>query len=150
MHTSRSRRKRSTQCKHVTAWSPRIEERNLAAAKVNEENKARLATDPLEIFRARRTAELLALEALVVKSEQALVISPRPSYEEQKTLADRADFDFANIKELLEDGNVSRLDAIRLNNEFRRIGPGTRPAAQERDGPGRSTASVLREHAHER
>jgi potassium efflux system protein len=31
--------------------------------------------------------------------------------------------DFANIKELLDDGKVSRLDAIRLNNEFRRIGP---------------------------
>ncbi len=27
------------------------------------------------------------------------------------------------IKKLLEDGNVSRLDAIRLNNEFRRIAP---------------------------
>ena len=51
------------------------------------------------------------------------MITPSPSYEEQKTLADHADFDFANIKELLDDGKVSRLDAIRLNNEFRRIGP---------------------------
>ncbi len=99
------------------------QERDLASAKASEENKARLADDPLERFRARRTAEMLALEALVIKSEQTLVMSPSPSYEEQKTLADRADFDFANIKELLEDGKVSRLDAIRLNNEFRRIGP---------------------------
>ena len=49
--------------------------------------------------------------------------SPSPSYEEQRTLADRAEIDFARIKELLDDGRVSRLDAIRLNNEFRRIGP---------------------------
>jgi hypothetical protein len=103
------------------------EERDLTQAKVREENRARLSTDPLDQFRARRTADLLALEALVIKNEQTLVITPSPSYEEQRTLADRADFDFANIKELLDDGKVSRLDAIRLNNEFRRIGP-------ERDG----------------
>ena len=99
------------------------QDRDLTKAKVDEENKARVADDPLERFRARRTAELLALESLVNRSEQALVISPSPSYEEQKTKADRADFDYANIKELLDDGKVSRLDAFRLNNEFRRIGP---------------------------
>jgi potassium efflux system protein len=38
-------------------------------------------------------------------------------------LADRAANDFARIKQLLDDGNVSRLDALRLNNDFRRIGP---------------------------
>ena len=99
------------------------QERTCRAAKADEENKARSSADPLERFRARRTAELLALEALSSRNEQDLVISPTPSYEEQKTLADHADFDFANIKELLEDGKVSRLDAVRLNNEFRRIGP---------------------------
>ena len=99
------------------------QERELSQAKANEENKARLSDDPLERFRARRTSELMALEILVNKSEQARTISPPPSYEDQKTLADRAEIDFANIKELLEDGKVSRLDAVRLNNEFRRIGP---------------------------
>ena len=79
-------------------------------------------------------AELLSLKALVIRSEQDLVISPSPAYEEQKTLADHADFDFANIKELLDDGKVSRLDAIRLNNEFRRIGPERDGLHQERDG----------------
>ena len=124
MHTSRSRRRRSTPCKRGIASSPRIEERNLARAKAQRRKQGPVCpTTRWSIFRARRTAELLALEALVLKSEQALVISPPPSYEEQKTLADHADFDFANIKELLDDGNVSRLDAIRLNNEFRRIGP---------------------------
>ena len=99
------------------------QQRNLSRAEADEETKAGSSKDPLERFRARRMAELLALEAHVIKSEQDLVISPNPSYEEQKTLADQADFDFANIKELLDDGKVSRLDAIRLNNEFRRIGP---------------------------
>ena len=99
------------------------QERDLTRAKVQEENKARSTDDPLERFHARHTAELLALEAQVIRYEQDLVISPAPAYEEQKTKADHADFDFANIKELLDDGKVSRLDAIRLNNEFRRIGP---------------------------
>jgi len=99
------------------------QERDLSQAKANEENKARSSADPLERFRARRTAELMALEILVNKSEQARTISPPPTYEDQKTLADRAEIDFANIKELLDDGKVSRLDAVRLNNEFRRIGP---------------------------
>ena len=99
------------------------QQRELTQARTEEENKAQLSDDPLERFRAWRTAELLALEAHVIRNEQDLVISPAPSYEEQKTLADHADFDFANIKELLDDGKVSRLDAIRLNNEFRRIGP---------------------------
>jgi small-conductance mechanosensitive channel len=99
------------------------QERVLARAKADEDNTARSSDDPLERFRARRTADLLALETNVIRNERDLVISPAPSYEEQKTLADHADFDFANIKELLDDGKVSRLDAIRLNNEFRRIGP---------------------------
>ena len=99
------------------------QERKLSQAKANEENKARLSDSPLERFRARRTSELMALEILVNKSEQARTISPPPTYEDQKTLADRAEIDFANIKELLDDGKVSRLDAVRLNNEFRRIGP---------------------------
>jgi potassium efflux system protein len=99
------------------------EQRDLTQSAADLESKARLSDDPLERFRARRTAELLVLEAQVIKSEQAVAISPAPSYEEQKTLADRAEVDFARVKELLDDGDVSRLDAIRLNNEFRRIGP---------------------------
>ena len=59
----------------------------------------------------------------MLKYEQALATSPSPSFEEQQSLADRADKDFVRIKQLLEDGRVSRLDAIILNNEFRLIGP---------------------------
>jgi hypothetical protein len=98
-------------------------ERSLTEAAAREESKAQSSADPLERFRARRTAELLVLEIQVLKTERAEATSPPPSYEEQRTLADRAEKDFAGIKELLDDGRVSRLDAIRLNNDFRRIGP---------------------------
>ncbi len=99
------------------------QERALKEEAVAEENKARRSDDPLERFRARRVSELLELEAQVVKHEQALATSPPPSLVEQRGLADRATEDFARIKQLLDDGRVSRLDAIRLNNDFRRIGP---------------------------
>jgi hypothetical protein len=97
-------------------------ERSLQKAAASEETKARSTRDPLESLRARHTAELLGLEVLAVKSEQALATSPAPSLHEQRALADRAEAEFAEIKKLLEDGRVSRLDAIRLNNDFRRIG----------------------------
>jgi hypothetical protein len=100
------------------------QESDLAKAAADENSKAQSSgTPPLERFRARRTAELLELEAQVLKYEQALATSPSPSFEEQKDLADHADKDFVRIKQLLEDGRVSRLDAIILNNEFRLIGP---------------------------
>jgi potassium efflux system protein len=98
-------------------------ERDLKAKAAREERMAWRSEDPLERFRARRLAELLDLEAQVVKSEQVLATNPTPSLDEQRGLADHAEADFARIKELLDDGRVSRLDAIRLNNEFRRIGP---------------------------
>lgn len=88
-----------------------------------EDEKAQRSNDPIERFRARRMAEVLTLEAQVVRHEQSLATSPSPSLHEQRELADRAEADFAHIRELLDDGRVSRLDAIRLNNDFRRIGP---------------------------
>jgi potassium efflux system protein len=100
-----------------------LKERELKAKATQAESAARRSEDPLERLRARRLADLLALEAQVVKHEQFLATSPPPSLDEQRSLADHAQGDFARIKELLDDGHVSRLDAIRLNNEFRRIGP---------------------------
>jgi potassium efflux system protein len=99
------------------------QERFLKEKAAAEESKAQRSDDPLERFRASRRAELLDVEAQVVKLEQALATSPPPSLEEQLSLADHADADFAQIKALLDDGRVSRLDAIRLTNDFRRIGP---------------------------
>jgi hypothetical protein len=97
------------------------QEQDLSRAAASEETKARHADDPLEGLKARRTAELLSLEAQVVKSEQALAMTPSPSLHEERELADRAEAGFAEIKQLLDDGDVSRLDAVRLNNDFRRI-----------------------------
>ncbi len=68
-------------------------------------------------------AELLKLEVQVVKDEQVEATNPPPSLDEQRNLADHTEKDFARLKELVNDGQVSRLDAVRLNNEFRRIGP---------------------------
>jgi hypothetical protein len=99
------------------------QESDLIGKAADEKNKAQSSDDPLERFRARRMAELLDLEAQVLKNEQALATNPSPSFEEQQTLADHADKDFAQIRELLDDGEVSRLDALRLTNEFRRITP---------------------------
>jgi len=107
-------------CYHAAALD---QERNLKQEAANEEEKARRSDDPLERFRAGRSAELLKLETLVLKYEQAQATTPSPSYDEQNRLADHAEDDFIRIKKLVEDGSVSRLDAIRLNNEFRRIGP---------------------------
>ncbi len=99
------------------------QERDLKLAAATQENKARQAADPLERYRASRMADLLELEAKVVRNEQALAAGTRPALDEERGLADRTANDFDRIKQLLDDGNVSRLDALRLNNDFRRIGP---------------------------
>ena len=99
------------------------QERSLKQAAANQEDRAQRSDDPLERYVAGRLADLLKLEAGIIKNEQSLAAGTSPSLEEQRALADRAQADFAEIKQLLDDGNVSRLDALRLNNDFRRIGP---------------------------
>ena len=71
---------------------------------------ARQSKDPLEQYRARRRADLLELEARVIKNEQAQAAGTSPSLGEQRNLVYCAEADFAEIKQLLDDGNVSRLD----------------------------------------
>jgi hypothetical protein len=100
-----------------------LKEHALEQAAARQENRARQAQDPLERYRARCLAEMLELEAKIIKFEQAPSAPSHPSLEEQRALADRAEADFVQVKQLLDDGNVSRLDALRLNNDFRRIGP---------------------------
>jgi potassium efflux system protein len=95
----------------------------LKQAAATQESMARQGEDPLEQYRARRRADILELEARVVKNEQSLAAGTDLTPQEQHALADRAEADFAEIKKLLDDGNVSRLDALRLTNDFRRIGP---------------------------
>ena len=99
------------------------QERALQQAAASEQKRSEQVEDPLEKFRARRGAELLELEARVLQLENALTTSPPPALEEMRTLADRARNDFEETKSLLADGRLSHLDALRLNNDFRRIGP---------------------------
>lgn len=100
-----------------------FQRQDLEKAAATQASKARQSGDPLDRYRAGRQADLLGLEARIVKHEQALATGNSPALEEQRALADRAEADFAEIKRLLADGNVSRLDALRLTNDFRRIGP---------------------------
>lgn len=100
-----------------------IQQRDLKRAAASEENLAAVSDDPLVRFRARRNAELLELEAQTVKFEQRATSNLPPSPEEQRALAERERKDFEGVKRLITDGEVSRLDAILLNNDFRRIGP---------------------------
>jgi potassium efflux system protein len=100
-----------------------LQEQNLKRAAADEQKRAATSDDPLVRYRACRESELLELQAQVLKYENALATSQYPSLEEQQALADRANNDFAGVKHLLDDGRVSHLDALRLNNDFRRIGP---------------------------
>ena len=98
------------------------QESELQTAAAREMSRAAKVDDPLERFRAQRNAQLLELEARVTRNESALTTGTPPLRDEQKQLADRAQNDLAEIKQLVEDGEISHLDAIRLNNDFRRIG----------------------------
>jgi potassium efflux system protein len=98
-------------------------EKALKQKAADEARRAAKANDPLERFRATRWAQLLRLEAQITQYKNAWGASPFPSLEEEKKEADAADTDFANIRKLLDDGRVSHLDALRLNNDFLRIGP---------------------------
>lgn len=100
------------------------DERELKRKADAEEANAKAARDPVERFRAARLAELLELEARAVTMERELASTPSPSLEEQRGLANRAAKELADIKELFNgEGRLSRLDAIRLNVDYRRIGP---------------------------
>jgi potassium efflux system protein len=98
------------------------QERKLAREAANEQKRAANLDNPLEKYQARRRAELLEFQAQVLKFENLLPAIDR-ALDEQRSLADRAVADFAAVKALLDDGKVSHLDALRLNNDFRRIGP---------------------------
>ncbi|MDR3636149.1 MAG: mechanosensitive ion channel [Isosphaeraceae bacterium] len=107
---------------HYSALVAR-EESDLQRAAAREEKRAAKSDDPLERFRARRNAELLEMEVLVKKGDNAIATAalPKETEEEEKTRGAREDL--AGVKKLLDDGRVSQLDALRLNNDFRRIGP---------------------------
>jgi hypothetical protein len=98
------------------------QESDLHRAAVVEKSRARQTDDPLVRFEARRTAELLDLEARVLATENARATATSPTLEEQRTLADKAVNDLTSVKHLLDDGRISHFEAVRLTNDFRRIG----------------------------
>jgi len=95
----------------------------LKRAVAKEETRAAESDDPLERRRARRTAELLDLESQVVAYEKAYATAGVVSLGEQTSLADEAEGGYAQLRKMVDDGNVSPLDALRLKNDFRRIAP---------------------------
>jgi hypothetical protein len=95
----------------------------LKQAVAKEETRAAQSVDPLERRRAQRTAQLLELEAQVVAYEKIYATTSGVSIQEQVSLKDKTVTDFEELKKLLDDGSVSPLDALRLKNDFRRIGP---------------------------
>ncbi len=97
--------------------------RELQKAVAQEKEKAAKADDPIAKFQARRKAELLDLETKVLAYKKELSSTPRVSEDEQKKLANRAEEEFGELKARLDDGETSRLDLLRLNNDLRRIGP---------------------------
>lgn len=100
-----------------------LHEKDLKREAADHQKRAARVDDPLEKYRAGRTADLLELQAQVHRYEDELATSPYPSLDEQQILADRAADEFAAARRMLNDKRVSHLDALRLNNDFRRIGP---------------------------
>ena len=77
--------------------------------------------DKLEQYEARRTAELLRLQARIVAEEKSLTADTGPSADEQKRLAERTVKDRDAIKKIVEEGRGGGLVALRLKNDYRRI-----------------------------
>lgn len=96
------------------------QQHDLTRQAADEQARADRAGDPLERYRARRAAELLDLEAQLLKDERTLAARPAVTLEEQATLADRAEEDFAHLKKLVGGGRSGALVAQRLNNSYRR------------------------------
>ena len=106
------------------AWQSETQQSDLKRAVAKEETKAAHTDDILERYRAKRSADLLELEAEALAYEKAAATTTSGlSVAEQTALADATGNNFETLKQLLSDGNVSPLDVLRLKNEFRRIGP---------------------------
>ena len=99
------------------------DERDLQRKAQAEQVKADRARDPIERYKAERLAELLDLKASVVKAQQATVAPIKPSLEEMSSQANRAQFNFQRIKNLIEESELSRVDVLTINADYRRLEP---------------------------
>ena len=93
----------------------------LIQAAKKEQKRAETVDDPLEKFKALRTAELLSLEAINLEDAKTLATSPELSLEDQRNLADHATTDFESLKQMVKKNQLGGIVALRLNNDFRRI-----------------------------
>jgi hypothetical protein len=93
----------------------------LEKAAAAEHDRAERANDPVERYRAKRSADFLRLQAQLSKEEQELTAGLTLSLQQQTTLADEAKEDFENLRKLVEGGRSTTLVALRLTNSYRRI-----------------------------
>ncbi len=96
---------------------------DLAAESERERRRAETLADPLERDRAERNAVVLELESKTQAAENDLAVAEWPVLEEERIAADQAEANLERVRKLLDDGHLSELDAMRLNNDFKRIAP---------------------------
>ncbi|WP_337176681.1 hypothetical protein [Paludisphaera sp.] len=95
--------------------------------------KADRELEPIARYRAERQAELLDLEAAVVKTEQVATVSVEPSLEEMKKQATVASSKFARIRQLVEgeEKRPGRIDVLHINADYKRLQPERRRIERE-------------------
>ena len=120
------------------------QERDLKEKAAHEENTARQSEDFLERFNAHRLADLLELEAQVVKNEQAEVTSSPPTLDEERSRADHAEADFARIKAAARRRPRQPARRHPAQQRLPPHRPRARPTAPQRDGHRRDASPVLR------
>lgn len=109
------------------------QEHDLQRKAQTEQAKADRERDPIARYRAERQAELLDLEAAVVKAEQAATVSVQPSLEDMTKHAIVAAANFEKIKRLVEGGGkqAGRLDVMSINADYKRLQPERRRIERE-------------------
>jgi hypothetical protein len=109
------------------------QEHDLQREAQTEQAKADGERDPLARYQAGRQAELLDLEAAVVKTEQTATVSVEPSLEEMKKQATIASANFARIRQLVEgdEKRAGRLDVFHINADYKRLQPERRRTERE-------------------
>ena len=96
----------------------------LKQAVAKEETRAAHLADPLERRRGPSgPRSFWNSNRRCSRTRRSYATNSGVSIQEQTSLKDKTVTDFEELKKLLDDGSVSPLDALRLKNDFRRIGP---------------------------
>ncbi len=109
------------------------QEHELQRKAQTEQARADRERDPIARYKAKRQAELLDLEALVVKSEQLATVGVDPSLEDMKKAATIAAANFARIKQIVEgdEKRAGRVDVFNINADYKRLQPERRRVERE-------------------